>query len=78
MDRLNRWLYAPYSPLNWFTKRRRLRISPRKPEPSSHGERLVNGASMGYVRFDEEGKPYDIMELGADESDVRFPAPQPR
>lgn len=31
MDKLNRWLYSPRSPLNWFTKRRLMRITPRKP-----------------------------------------------
>lgn len=72
-DRLNRWLYAPYSPLNWFTKRRRLRVTPRKPSPSSHGERLVNGAGIGYVRFNEQGEPFDLQEFRADDADVRFP-----
>ena len=73
-DRLNRWLYAPYSPLNWFTKRRRMRIYPRRPVPADHGERLVNGAGMGYVRFNDAGQPSDIRELCADDSDVRFEA----
>ncbi|MES1927623.1 hypothetical protein SADO_00165 [Salinisphaera dokdonensis CL-ES53] len=71
-DRLNRWLYAPYSPLNWFTKRRRMRVNPRRPSPASHGERLVNGAGMGYVRFNPAGQPIEIRELGVDDSDVVF------
>ncbi|MES1925126.1 alkaline phosphatase family protein [Salinisphaera sp. T31B1] len=71
-DRLNRWLYAPYSPLNWFTKRRRMRVSPRRPSPASHGERLVNGAGMGFVRFNSAGQPTEIRELGADDHDVTF------
>ncbi len=71
-DRLNRWLYAPYSPLNWFTKRRRMRIEPRRPSPADHGERLVNGAGMGYVRFNAAGQPSEIRELCADDSDVVF------
>jgi hypothetical protein len=29
-DRANRWLYSPRSPLNWFTRRRRMRVTPRK------------------------------------------------
>jgi hypothetical protein len=32
LDRLNRWLYSPRSPLNWFTRRRHMRVTPRKPE----------------------------------------------
>ncbi|GAB3683248.1 alkaline phosphatase family protein [Salinisphaera aquimarina] len=71
-DRLNRWLFAPYSPLNWFTKRRRMRVSPRRPSPASHGERLVNGAGMGFVRFNDAGQPVDIRELGVDDRDVSF------
>jgi len=71
-DRLNRWLYAPYSPLNWFTKRRRMRVSPRRPSPASHGERLVNGSGMGFVRFNAAGQPTDIRELGVDDRDVSF------
>lgn len=72
-DRLNRWLYAPWSPLNWLTKRRQLRVSPRKPVPAGHGERLVNGSGIGYVRFNKDGEPYAIRELRADEPDVDFP-----
>ena len=32
LDRLNRWLYAPRSPLNWFTRRRHMRVTPRRYE----------------------------------------------
>lgn len=71
-DRLNRWLFAPYSPLNWFTKRRRMRVTPRNPKPSAVGERLVNRAGIGYVRFDAAGKPVEIRQLGADGVDVTF------
>ena len=71
-DRLNRWLYAPYSPLNWFTKRRRMRVSPRRPNPADHGERLVNGSGIGYLRFNRAGEPYAMRELRADEPDVVF------
>ncbi|MGV8228546.1 hypothetical protein ACV338_30565, partial [Pseudomonas aeruginosa] len=37
-DRLNRWLYAPWSPLNWLTQRRSLEIRPRVPQHSQAGE----------------------------------------
>ena len=71
-DRLNRWLYAPYSPLNLFTKRRHMRVNPRRPSPAGHGERLVNSAGMGYVRFNPAGQPIEIRQLCADESDAVF------
>ncbi len=48
-DRLNRWLYSPRSPLNWFTKRRRMRIVPYTPEHAEAGERLWNSAGIGQV-----------------------------
>ncbi len=65
LDRLNRWLFAPWSPLNWFTKRRRMRIRPRLPEGRDAGERLWNHAGIGDVRLDEEGAPSAIRQLNA-------------
>lgn len=65
LDRLNRWLFAPWSPLNWFTKRRRMWISPRLPEGREAGERLWNGAGIGDVRLDDEGAPTAIRQLDA-------------
>lgn len=65
LDRLNRWLYSPKSPLNWFTKRKRLRISPYVPDAASKGERLLNGAGIGLVSLDDDGKPVRIAHLNA-------------
>ncbi|MGP9498557.1 alkaline phosphatase D family protein [Halomonas sp. AOP43-D1-4] len=74
-DRLNRWLYAPWSPLNWFTKRRKLSIHPRDPSGASAGERLWNASGIGLVTLDIEGRPVDIRQLDANGSDVVFPPP---
>lgn len=71
-DRLNRWLYSPWSPLNLFTKRRRLRVSPRHPQTVGSHRRLVNQAGMGYVRFNDQGQPVEIVQLGADGLDTCF------
>ncbi|WP_136067918.1 metallophosphoesterase family protein [Modicisalibacter radicis] len=71
-DRLNRWLYAPWSPLNWFTKRRRMRVQPLTPDRAKAGERLWNGAGIGHVRFDAEGRPSEMSQLGSDGRDTRF------
>jgi hypothetical protein len=71
-DRLNRWLYAPSSPLNWFTKRRRMKITPRRPENASKGERLLNGAGIGWVVLDNEGAPQRVRQLCANQADVDF------
>ncbi|MFC0267382.1 hypothetical protein [Kushneria aurantia] len=71
-DRLNRWLFAAWSPLNLLTKRRHMRIKPRQPDSRSPGERLVNLSGMGLVDLDAEGRPIDIVQLGGDDRDVRF------
>ena len=65
LDRLNRWLYAPRSPLNWFTKRREMEVVPRTPSHSKAGERLWNGAGLGQVFFDEQGRPMRVYQLDA-------------
>ncbi|WP_114417663.1 alkaline phosphatase D family protein [Marinospirillum perlucidum] len=71
-DRLNRWLYAPRSPLNWLTKRRRMKIIPRKPEQADSGERLLNAAGLGWVELAEDGRPKKVVQLCADGRDISF------
>jgi hypothetical protein len=66
LDRLNRWLYSPRSPLNWFTKRRDLALSPRLPDQRTSGERLWNGAGIGQVWLDAHGRPSRIVQHNAD------------
>ncbi|WP_194787570.1 alkaline phosphatase D family protein [Pseudomonas sp. UFMG81] len=66
LDRLNRWLYAPRSPLNWFTKRRQMEVVPRVPSHSKAGERLWNSAGLGQVFFDGQGRPERVYQLNAD------------
>lgn len=66
LDRLNRWLYSPRSPLNWFTKRRDLALSPRLPDQRTSGERLWNGAGIGQVWLDAHGRPTRIVQHNAD------------
>ena len=65
LDRLNRWLYAPWSPLNWFTRRRRMEIVPHRPATASKGERLFNGAGIGYVRINARGEPERVQQITA-------------
>jgi hypothetical protein len=65
LDRLNRWLYSPRSPLNWFTKRREMEVVPRIPSHSKAGERLWNSAGLGQVFFDGEGRPERVCQLNA-------------
>ncbi|WP_173768964.1 alkaline phosphatase D family protein [Pseudazoarcus pumilus] len=72
LDRANRWLYSPRSPLNWFTRRRNMRVIPRKPEGTPHGRRLLNGAGVGLVEIDAEGVPWRIREVLTDGRMVKF------
>jgi hypothetical protein len=76
LDRINRWLYAPWSPLNWFTKRRRMRVTPRIPEGREAGERLWNHAGIGLVELDDEGAPITIEQLNSRSGGTRFPQPE--
>ena len=63
LDRLNRWLYAPRSPLNWLTTRRRMKIVPHKPDHASSGERLLNAAGIGLVDLNPDGSPKRVAQL---------------
>ena len=72
LDRANRWLYAPRSPLNWLTRRRHMRVIPRKPEGTSSGRRLLSGSGIGLVELDAQGVPWRIRELMADGRAVLF------
>ena len=72
LDRLNRWLYSPRSPLNWFTRRRSMRVIPRKPQDAASGRRLLNGSGIGLVELDPTGAPWRIRELLTDGRTVCF------
>ena len=77
LDRLNRWLYAPRSPLNWFTQRRDLEIHPRLPDRRYRGERLWNGSGIGEILLDGQGRPTRILQHNADGGpSTRFLAPE--
>ena len=72
LDRMNRWLYSPRSPLNWLTRRRHMRVIPRKPEGTPHGRRLLNASGIGLVELDHEGRPWRIRQLVAGGEVVTF------
>ncbi|MEW5715535.1 MULTISPECIES: alkaline phosphatase D family protein [Pseudomonas] len=76
-DRLNRWLYSPRSPLNWFTRRRTMQVIPHIPEHAEAGERLWNSAGIGQVFFNEHGQPEAIYQHNADgKARTRMTAPK--
>lgn len=74
-DRLNRWLFASHSPLNWLTRRRAFRIRQRRPSRHSgryRHQRLVNGSGVGRVRLNTEGAPISVEVLWMTGECVRF------
>lgn len=71
-DHLNRWLYSPRSPLNWFTKRRRLEVNPCPPDSAPSGRRLWNQAGIGQVHLDTEGCPIQIHQCNTDGTKTSF------
>jgi hypothetical protein len=72
LDTANRWLYASRSPLNWFTKRRRMIITHHRPIGETKGRRLVNAAGIGLLELTPEGVPCKIVQLCADGDTVSF------
>ncbi|WP_322997127.1 hypothetical protein [Castellaniella sp.] len=73
LDRLNRWLYAPKSPLNWLTRRRRMEIQPCKPATAARGERLLNQPGIGRLCLAADGKPELVEQICADQAIAFLP-----
>ena len=47
-----------------------MEVVPRTPSRSKAGERLWNGAGLGQVFFDEQGRPARVLQLSADGSEA--------
>lgn len=74
-DRINRWLFASRSPLNWLTRRRRMKIRQRRPGNYSARyphQRLVNGCGVGRVTLDDSGRPSRIEHVLSSGEAVAF------
>lgn len=58
LEKLNRYLYATYSPLNWFTKRRRMKIKVRKPDCKDRANdgTLFNGSGIGLLSLSDDNQ----------------------
>lgn len=78
LEKLNKVLYSTYSPLNWFTKRRRMKIRVRKPNTETN-RHLFNGSGIGVLRLNKEndevitefitsqGRTIEFIEYDSDE-----------
>ncbi|AZQ12124.1 alkaline phosphatase family protein [Shewanella khirikhana] len=74
-DKLNGWLYGYFSPLNLFTKRKRMLIRGRRPN-GERSKRLVNQSGIGLVHLSDSGAPSRIAVLHADMSETEFLPPR--
>lgn len=70
-DFMDRVLYSPHSPLNWFTKRKNLLVTKRDPSVTNN-DKLINKSSIGELRLDEKGKPEQISILTAEGESISF------
>lgn len=71
-DHADRLLYSPRSPLNFLTKRKRLKI--KKRDPNTPGvRRLVNTSAIGELKLDKDGKPSRVSILTAEGVEWDFP-----
>jgi hypothetical protein len=73
LERLNRYLYASNSPLNWFTKRRRMKIKVRKPDPKQRNT-LVNQSGIGLITLTGDEQVVKAELLTANNERVLFHA----
>ncbi|SEL50739.1 hypothetical protein SAMN05216262_11283 [Colwellia chukchiensis] len=71
LDWLNRVLYASYSPLNWFTKRRRMKVQVRKPLTKT-ANTLVNHSGIGLITLTSDHNVVQAQQLTTMNKRVRF------
>lgn len=71
LDRLNRWFYGANSPLNIFTKRRRVKVRGRHVAGIKH-QRLIDKGGLGYLELNSDGSPKFIGDLHNDGSVSEF------
>lgn len=71
LERLNRYLYNSRSPLNWFTKRRRMKIKVRKPNPEQRNT-LVNQSGIGLITLTADEQVVKAELLTANNERVLF------
>lgn len=74
-DKLNGWLYGHFSPLNLFTKRKRMSLRGRRPN-GERSKRLVNQSGIGILALAEDGEPTKIAVLHGDMTETRFEPPR--
>jgi len=75
LDTVNRWLYGSYSPLNFFTKRRSMRVKSRNA--LGYGKRrLIERSGLGQLTLNSDGSPRLICDLHNDGTVTEFIQPK--
>lgn len=75
LDRFNRLLYSPSSPLNVFTRRRNMSVRAR--EPAGHDGELLNAPAIGLLELKENDTTVHCKALCASGETVEFPPHTP-
>lgn len=70
-DFMDRVLYSPHSPLNWFTKRKNLKVTKRTPSAAPR-DKLISKSAIGELRLDDKGKPRQVAILTAEGRFISF------
>ena len=70
-DHLNRILYGPRSPLNWFTKRRYMKIRHRNPG-NQKLITLLNASGIGKLTVRDGGHQVDASVIRPDGEEIAF------
>lgn len=70
-DKWNRILYGRTSPLNWFTKRRKMSIRTRRPNKHKTWS-LVNKSAIGLIHIDKKTGHPTAKLLCHDGEDIKF------
>ncbi len=77
LDKLNRYLYSVYSPLNLFTKRRDMIVRQRRVVGNQQ-RRLIEKSGLGYLELNDDGSPERILDLHCDGQITEFiPSKEP-
>jgi len=71
LEKINRYLYASYSPLNWFTKRRRMKIQVRKPDIDIDTS-LYNGSGIGQIKLSNNNETIETEILTSKNTVIKF------
>ncbi|MFT4747469.1 MAG: hypothetical protein ACI8XG_001548 [Congregibacter sp.] len=70
-DRLNRILYSRFSPLNWFTQRRNMLVTHRRPNDHKLTT-LSNGSGIGLLKMNQSCNKVEAQQLCASGKVVTF------